>query len=357
VRLRRLVARGFRNLADIDCELPSAGVALLGANAHGKTNFLEAVYYPVLFRSMRGAADAEVTRFGGTGFHVEAHVDEAPIRSVVVTYLASGRRKRIAVDAEVRPRLADAAGAWLAVAFLPSDVGLASGPASERRQYLDRMLALADRQYLGSLVRYRGALAQRNAALRQGNVPVARAFDPPLAQAGAAVTRGREQWARSAAAAFSEELDCMGERMEARLRYQGDPRLMEANEWERALDAALPQDRARGMTTVGPHRHDLVIELDGRPLRGGGSTGQHRSAAVVLKLIELATLREARASEPALLLDDVFAELDRERQRRLAQRILYSADRQVFLTAPRRDELPSEADLPIWSLDSGRVAW
>jgi DNA replication and repair protein RecF len=75
VRLRHLVARGFRNLADLDCEPPASGLVLLGANAQGKTNLLEAIYYPVLYRSFRGAPDQEVTRFEGPGFHLEAELE------------------------------------------------------------------------------------------------------------------------------------------------------------------------------------------------------------------------------------------------------------------------------------------
>ncbi len=355
MRLCRLVARGFRNLVDLECEPPPGGVALLGANAQGKTNLLEAVYYGVLFRSLRGAADHEVARFGGDGFHVEAHLEGASGRTVVASYQAAGKRKRIAVDGEESGRIADAAGVWLAVAFLPSDVGLAAGPAADRRQYLDRMLSLSDRGYLRALIRYRAALAQRNAALRQGTVEVARAFDAPLAAAGAQVVRGRERWTREAADRFAAELDCIGERVAARLRYRGHPRLADASEWPAALDAALALDKARGMTTVGPHRDDLSIEIGGRPLRGIGSTGQQRSAAVALKLVELVSLGSARNTEPALLLDDVFAELDRDRQRRLAGRVLGDGARQVFLTAPRRDELPAEADMPVWNLEAGRI--
>ncbi|MGH7527339.1 MAG: DNA replication/repair protein RecF, partial [Gemmatimonadales bacterium] len=173
MRLRRLVARGFRNLADLECEPPAEGVALLGANAQGKTNLLEAVYYPVLFRSFRGAADGEVVGFGGPGFQVEASLGDGPVKDVGATYLAAGRRKRITVDGAEYGRLSDAVGFWLAVAFLPSDVGLASGPAAERRQYLDRLLSLADRRYLRLLSRYRAALAQRNSALRQGRPDLA----------------------------------------------------------------------------------------------------------------------------------------------------------------------------------------
>ncbi len=202
---------------------------------------------------------------------------------------------------------------------------------------------------------YRAALAQRNTALRQGRFDLASAFDPPLAASGAEVVRIRQAWAAGAGDQFTAEFECLGEGSTARLGYRSSGNLADPGAWPGALAAALPRDQARGMTTVGPHRDDLLLEVGGRPLREFGSNGQQRGAAVALKLIELAALRAARGTEPALLLDDVFAAFDGERQRRLARRLLETPERQVFLTAPRRDELPADLALPVWRMDAGKV--
>jgi DNA replication and repair protein RecF len=110
------------------------------------------------------------------------------------------------------------------------------------------------------------------------------------------------------------------------------------------------------MCLIGPQRDDLTLRLGDHDLREFGSTGQQRTAAIALKLLELATLGEARGSEPALLLDDVFAELDRERQERLAARLAGQGIRQVFVTAPRTDELPAVLPLERFEVRDGRVA-
>jgi DNA replication and repair protein RecF len=327
-------------------------VAILGANAQGKTNLLEAIYYLVLFRSFRGSPDQMVMR-ETPGFHVEAHVEGTASRLVATTYL--GRKKRITVDGVDAERLTDVVGTWLAVAFLPADLGLASGPAAERRRYLDRVLSLSDREYLRSLARYRAALAQRNSAIRQDRIEVANAFSAVLAASGADLIRRRLQWVTGAADQFAGEFECLGEEGGATLAYRGRTDLADPEIWEGALAAALRDDRARGMTTIGPHRDDLVLAIGGRQVRDYGSTGQQRSAAVALKLLEMAELRRARGTEPVLLLDDVFAELDRERQTRLALRLLGAEDRQVFVTSPRADELPPNLGLPVWTMKAGRV--
>ena len=357
MRLERLVVRGFRNLEALDCAVPADGAALLGPNGQGKTNLLEAIYYPVLFRSLRGGTDAEVTAFGGSGFQVSAAVaaEAAPL-VLSATYQTAGKRKRITVDGADTPRLSDAAGRWTAVAFLPSDVGLASGPAAERRQYLDRMLSLADRGYLRALTRYRAALTQRNSALRQQRPDMVDAFDAPLSDAGAAVVARRLAWLERAGPRFAAELEALGETAHGVLRYHGSVALADRAEWRQALGQARTRDSARGLTTVGPHRDDLTIEVGGRELRTFGSTGQQRSAAIALKLVELETLTEARSIQPALLLDDVFAELDGERQQRLAARLVRPDVRQVFITAPRLDELPASVHLPRWQVSAGKVS-
>ncbi len=329
---------------------------LLGPNAQGKTNFLEALGYPVLFRALRGAPDSEVAAFGGPGFRLEASFADGPrSRLAEVAYTAGNRRKRIALDGVPVARLSDAVGAWVGVAFLPRDVALTGGPASERRQFLDRMLALASAGHLRALSRYRAALSQRNAALRQGQEPMAWAFDAPLAEAGAEIMRARLGWASHAAPRFAEGFAALGEPGAATLTYRGNASLADAGGWAEALHRARGRDVDRGMTTVGPHRDDLQLTVAGRPLRDFGSTGQLRSAAVALRLLELATIEEARGVPPALLLDDVFAELDSERQARLANRLLSRPAGQVFITAPRRDELPAGLGLPVWSVLEGVV--
>lgn len=347
-----LVVRSFRNLTDAALDVPPAGAALIGLNGHGKTNLLEALAYPVLFRSLRRARDAELARFGGPGFHVGLCVAGGP--EVTATFDARTRRKTVGIDGVEQGTISSALGAWLAVAFLPTDIALVQGGAAERRRWLDRMLSLADPHYLSVLLRYRAALAQRNAALRAGDAVGAGAFEGALADAGAAITKRRIAWAGRATEPWAVELDALGERSAVALRYRGDPDLAEPSRWSDKLDASRRRDLARGQSHVGPHRDDVTLHLGGRTLRDYGSTGQQRSAAIALRLLERETIAAARAVHPALLVDDVFAALDGDRQARLAAR-LATRPGQRFVTAPRAAELPRELDLPRWSVDDGRV--
>ena len=347
-----LTLRSFRNLSDVVLELPDTGVALIGANGHGKTNLLEALAYPVLFRSVRGSPDREVGLFSGAGFMVS--VTEFGGTTVAATYYAAQRRKRITIDGEDQPTISAAIGRWLAVGFFPTDLALVQGGAAERRRWLDRMLSLADRAYLEALLRYRGALAQRNAALRGNDLGAADAFNPALAQSGSLLARQRRAWAATAVPLWQGEVATLGESSPVTLRYRGDDALDDAGAWDERLHASRTRDLARGQTHVGPHRDDVVLGLGGHTLRHYGSTGQQRTAAIALRLLELETLATARNVRPALLVDDVFAELDHDRQRRLATRLV-SRPGQRFVTAPRSEEIPPELDLPRWDVQHGMI--
>lgn len=352
-------ASGFRNLAPLDLELPEAGAVFLGPNGHGKTNLLELLYYPVLFRSVRGARDLGLIGFETPAFHLALTLIDAEraTRRIECGFAREGRRKRVAVDGAEQPRLLDALGGWLAVAFLPTDVSLVMGGAAERRHFLDRVLALTSREYLTALRRYRSALEQRNAALRQQQADAARAFEGPLAESGAVVLRHRLAWVSALQGRLAELCAELGEPLPLELEYRGrDDELQEAEAWSDHLHEARGRDLARGVTTVGPHRDDLLLRLGRAALRDVGSTGQHRTVAIALKLAERETFARTTSSEPALLLDDVFAELDRSRQDALAAILSAGPARQVFVTAPRKDELPPSLDLPVFGIREGRVS-
>lgn len=354
VELSRLTVRNFRNLAALDLEFPERGVVIIGNNGQGKTNLLEAIYYLVLFRSFRGAKDRDLVRFDEAGFFVAG---EAPTR-VTAGYDAHRRRKKVTVGGEEAPKLGEAVGTVTAVVLSPADQAIvAAGPAG-RRRYLDVLLSLSNPGYLRALTAMRAALKQRNAALRLGQADAAWAFDAPFVAAASAVTQRRIQWVAEHADRFTELCGALGERTTTTAAYVTHRgRDAAADDLQRGLESARERDVRRGMTTVGPHRHDLKLQLGNRELRQFGSAGQQRTAAIALRLLEAESLRHATETPPIALFDDVFAELDSARQECLLGLIGETLPGQAVVTAPRDAEVPAAlCDRPRWQIDRGAVA-
>jgi DNA replication and repair protein RecF len=378
VRLRTLAARDFRNLARVDLELPPEGIAVVGENGQGKTNLLEAIYYLQLFRSVRGARDADLVRFGAAGFHLSAAVEEERGREVTAGFARQGKRKRVTLDGAEPPRFSDALGAVPSVMFSPADVELVSGAPSARRRYLDILLSLSSRRYLAALQRYRGALAHRNAALRSairgGGRPVADSritlWEPMLAEHGAQLWAERLAWERRVATRFTALCTAIGEQGTVALRYtsavhppEGEPDAGALRDvLAEALEARRGHDLRRGITHAGPHRDDLALSLaavDGAPheLRTFGSAGQQRTAAIALRMLEAETLARHRGKEPLFLLDDPFAELDVRRSARIMALLESEGLGQVVLVVPRESDIPAGlGKLERWRIADGALA-
>ncbi len=352
LRLRRLTTRDFRNLGRVDLAPPAAGLVIIGENGHGKTNLLEAIYYLMLLRSVRGTRDQDVVRFGAAGFFVGAELEGARVNEITVGFERQGRRKRVRVDGVDVPRLADALGALPAVMVSPRDVALVAGAPAERRRFLDVVLAVSSRRYLHTLQRYRQALTRRNTLLRQAmrsHVPDEEiaVWEPALAEHGAALWRERAAWVATHADRYAELCAAIGERGTSTLRLTtGVPVAPDDGALETTLAAGLAAKRAldmrRGVTHVGPHRDDLALGLDGRELRLFGSAGQQRTAAIALRLLEAETLRQRGGVAPLALLDDPFAELDARRADRILGLLGEAGLGQTLLAVPRVADIPAE---------------
>lgn len=355
MQLTKLTIRNFRNLAALDVELPRDGAVILGRNGHGKTNILEAIYYLVLFRSLRGARDRELVRFGEAGFFLAGTAN----RHITVGYEVQGRRKKVTLDRTEVKRLSDGIGTITAVAFSPADQGIIAGGPAGRRRYLDVLLSLTREGYVTALSAMRQALKQRNAALRLGQRDAALAFDAPFAEASAIVAAIRRRWAADSAVPFRDTCAALGEPNTATLQYAPDHHREQdaATHIRDALARVVDRDLRRGMTTVGPHRDDLTLLLDGKELRVYGSAGQQRTAAIALRLLEADSLRLARGgAAPLALYDDVFAELDQVRQERLLALIREQLPGQAIIAAPRESEVPPMLlNRPRWRMTEGRL--
>jgi DNA replication and repair protein RecF len=360
-RLGSLSIRDFRNIARADLDFPPEGVVIVGDNGQGKTNLLEAIYYFQLLRSVRGARDADLVRFGASAFHIRAAVSTQGEHELSAAF--SRGRKKIVVDGAEAKRLSGALGSLPAIVISPRDVALVSGAPSERRRFLDVVLALTSKRYLAALQQYRGALARRNAALRgvtrglQSEESVA-AWEPALAANGAILLSERLSWMDRYEPEFTRISVAIGEPDSMTMRYVtsvSDPRDA-IQELSDTLRRKRSLDIRRGLTHTGPHRDDIALQIDGHDMRTFGSGGQQRTAAITLRLLEADTLRTRSGSEPLLLLDDPFAELDARRSAHILTLLRESVTGQTILTVPRSGDIPADlSSLVRWRIHDGAV--
>lgn len=323
---------------------------MIGPNGSGKTSLIEALLYGEVFRSMRGAADSELVRFGADGFHIRCVAASA----IGVGYDARTKAKKITVDGVEPERIADAIGIVRGVVLSPGDVALVSGGPRERRRYLDVMLSLTARGYLGDLTRYRRALAQR---LRAQSSEMA-AWERIMAEAGARIATARQDWASRQASRYAELCGRIGESAQQPLLEYRSRGGTSSESLAEALERSRDRDREHGRTSAGPHRDELRLALGGRDLRAYGSAGQQRTAAMALRFLEAETLEQSGGSAATLCLDDAFAELDDGRSRKLAELVEAQVARgwQVVAAVPKPADVPDVlSSLPRWSMANGRV--
>jgi len=342
----------------------------VGDNAQGKSNFLEAIYYLETFRSFRGARDEQLVRFEEEVFRIEGAAESAngaPPVEVTAAFERRGKRKKVTLDGHEPERLGDAIGRLSAVIFSPADVELVSGGPRERRRFLDIVLSLNEPGYLVALQEYRSVLTRRNSALKEGqSAQAVAAWDPGLVRTGAEVTVARKKWVERCSGAFGDYYARVSQEARARLTYRPGLPLAGAETLEQiaeafrsALASGSARDRRLGMTGVGPHRDDVLVDLeagDGLDLRSFGSGGQRRTAALALRLVEARTIRECRGTPPLILLDDAFAELDAGRSERVLEVMEGEDAGQVVLTAPKDADVRIKKDtLPRWRIVAGRI--
>jgi DNA replication and repair protein RecF len=370
VRVTGLTLSDFRNYSRLELPLTSGLTVVVGANGQGKTNLLEALMMVSRFRSPRTEQAKDVIRWGAET--AAAHVDLASGRLAAdgarepsgtqdgprvqapgheagpatrIDIAIGARGLEVKVNQQTpRPRAA-AIGTLLAVLFTPDDLRLVKDEPERRRAFLDGVLALTRPAAASLSADYARVLRQRNALLRQLRDGVAgkgqlEAWDEQLVAHGTGLATARAEVAQAVGRAAERHHGALSGGEELVVTYRSEVLAEGADrETVRARFARLLAERradelARGTTLVGPHRDDLVMDVQGHPAREFASQGQQRSVALALKLAELDAVAAAREEQPVLLLDDVMSELDRRRRAALAETVSSLEQAIITTTTP-----------------------
>jgi DNA replication and repair protein RecF len=305
---------------------------IVGSNASGKTNLLEAIH-SICTLSGFMAADKDLISIGQEWSRLEALTDEG----VRVVKLQTTKPKSIEIDGIVKKRLS-ASWELPVVVFEPEHMLLLSNEPERRRSYLDGILSATTLGYKTELKSYKRALSQRNRLLKQENISEDQLFvwDLQLSQKAGIISKTRHELIKTLDMSSSESYKKISKsKDELKLSYVSKLSLENySNEMLSELKNNYQKDRIRGFTGVGPHRDDLHVELKGSDARITASRGETRSIILALKITELELLKKETKKNPVLLLDDVFSELDGSRRRSLAEAL---KNYQTFLTTTDAD--------------------
>ena len=324
----------FRSYGDVSFELSPGVNIVVGPNASGKTNLLEALLVLARGSSYR-AKDSELVRFGKPWSRLDIHLEDGGKRTVKITREPE-TGKTYGLDKKTFKRLT-LPHTLPVVLFEPEDLRLLSGGPERRRDYLDDLLEQTKPGY-GTLRRqYRRALAQRNALLKRGgSAGQIFPWDVRLSELAGQIVRART----GLVAELNKDIGKLyrklsGGKVKVTLEYQAR---WPADNYEtkllKELENSLELDLARGFTASGPHREDLLVLFGGRPAAEVASRGEIRTAVLALKVIELRLVEKLRGQPPLLLLDDVFSELDGKRRHALTDHL---APYQTFITTTDAD--------------------
>ncbi len=362
--LSRLQLEHFRNYRELDLAFDAPVTLVQGRNGQGKTNLLEAVYYLATSKSRHARTEREVVDRAAVEEPIPygrirgdvMRAGQSTILEILFTLRSDGFNytKQVRVNGASR-RSMDLIGHLRAVLFLPEDLTLISGSPAERRRYIDIALCQIDRRYCQTLSRYQKVVTQRNSLLKQqqereqaDSPSVAaqlRFWDDQLIEHGTHVLSRRHTYltqlapiARRVHADLSQQQEALdllylpsfnsglySEKDYQRLREGEEVRADElagveadastiGQRFRERLECRRMVELAAGSSLYGPHRDELIFQVNGWNLRTYGSRGQQRTGALALKLAELQAMSEATGEKPILLLDDVMSELDAQRR-------------------------------------------
>ncbi len=361
-----------RSYAQVDIDLAPGVTTFVGRNGQGKTNLIEAVNYVATLGSHRVASDAPLVRVGADRGFIRCGIRNEDRDVLVEIAVIPGKANKARVNRAPVPKVRDVLGLLRTVLFAPEDLALVKGDPADRRAFLDDLLVLRTPRLAGVRADYERVLKQRNALLKSAAVArrneeamlrTLEVWDEQLVDHGSALLAARVglladilDFARTQYAIVSGD-----DHGQLGLAYQSSigeaaPAEPDREGWRAAMVDAIAARRRdevdRGVTLVGPHRDDLRITLGPVPAKGYASHGESWSIALALRLGSFDLLR-ADGIDPVLILDDVFAELDRSRRERLTRQVADAT--QVLVTAAVEEDVPRELAGAQFEVADGKV--
>lgn len=337
MRVQSIRLHNFRNYKDLELSFDSSRNILLGENAQGKTNLIEAIYLCAFARSFRTQNSQDLIRIGETSANITVEAEsQEDIKKISITIDKNGK-KMIKKDNKIIRRTAELLNNLVVVVFSPEDLRIIKDNPEKRRNFINKEISQIRPKYYECLKNYNDALKQKNSILKDRRNEIdyglLDVFDMQLEKYGVEIIKYRKKFISMLSDRANEiQKSISGGKENLRIDYKYS--LDENNYYERLLESR-ESDIIKGHSSLGPHRDDLDFYINDKDARKYGSQGQQRTIALALKLAEIQIARESIGENPILLLDDVLSELDYERQGFLFSEI---EDVQLFITSTEVNE-------------------
>lgn len=335
--LHDITLKNFRSYAESSFEFEDGVNIIVGPNASGKTNVLEAIHCICFGKGFKGSEQAMI-RHGEDWLRIESRLGDKERTFTLKREPNETRvKKKITVDNKQSPRLKIGETIPI-VLFEPDDLRLTSGSPSRRRDYLDKLLVQTTAGYKTDLLAYERVMRQRNSALKYDGIDSSQffAWNVQLADRGTKIVKERSRIIAEINSKISDVYSSVaGGKHSINAEYISSlPVDYYPEKFLKNLEHNLNNDRIRGTTSIGPHRDDVTFKINNKNMKEVASRGENRTLVLALKIIELDILEGVRKKKPIILLDDVFSELDGLRRRMLTA---YLNNHQSILTTTDAD--------------------
>ncbi len=357
--VREIKLNNFRNYESAELELDESRNIVIGENAQGKTNLIEAVYLCAFARSFRTNNAADMVRFNEDIARVNVLIESEGIEKNINIAINSKGKKMITKDGKVIRTTTELLNNLVVIIFSPEDLRIIKDDPDRRRSFLNKEISQIRPGYYEQLRKYNETLKQKNAILKADNRSfdenILDIYDRQIAEAGYEVIRYRRDFTEMLSERAAEiQKAISGERENLTIKYKETISASNADDMYSQLLDDRDRDIYNGHAGRGPHRDDLEFYINGMDAKKFGSQGQQRTIALSLKLAEVRLAKDTLEEAPILILDDVLSELDIERQRFLVNEI---EDVQIFITSTEVNEeiMQKLNNASVYSVENGTV--
>lgn len=343
MHIRKLDLTQFKNHEQSSWSFSPNINCFVGKNGIGKTNILEAIHYLALAKSFSGTLDKHNIQFEQSFFMIQAEIQKEDSFDTLSVMVQTGKKKRLKKNDYEFPKITEFIGYLPLVLISPYDRDLISEGASSRRKYIDMILSQVDKNYLNALVKYNKLLQQRNSLLKYFasnhvfNPDQLEVYDAQMIAFAMEIAEKRQSYIGQVRVFFQEKYQQLAQNPSEQVDIRYESQVKE--DFEKEFRKNILKDRLLQHTSMGIHRDDIILSINGGLVKRFGSQGQQKSLLIALKLAQYDYLKNTHKVDPVLLLDDVFDKLDDHRVQALIDLVNQDYFGQIFITDTHKDRM------------------